>query len=145
MTLDVIEALDPSGAEMVHRVPEGGSGEFKLGAQVIVRDSQVGVFFRDGKAYDALGPGRHTLSTLNLPLLGDRVTHRLLGESPFKVYFVNQKVFLNLKWGTRDPIVYRDREFSVVRLRARGEDGRPGERPSAVREQGRRDPGLLRD
>jgi membrane protease subunit (stomatin/prohibitin family) len=122
MTIDVIEALDGGGTEMVRRVPTAGSGEFKLGAQVIVRESQVGVFFRDGKCYDAFGPGRHTLSTLNLPLLGGRVAGKVFGESPFKaeVYFVNQKVFLNIKWGTRDPIAYRDKELSVVRLRAHG-------------------------
>lgn len=123
MTIDVIEAPDGTGSEMVRRVPSSGSGEFKLGAQVIVRESQVGVFFRDGKCYDALGPGRHTLSTLNLPLLGQSVTDRIYGQSPFKaeVYFVNQKVFLNIKWGTRDPIAYRDKELSLIRLRAHGE------------------------
>jgi membrane protease subunit (stomatin/prohibitin family) len=69
-----------------------------------------------------LGLG-HTLSTLNLPLLGERVTDTVFGESPFKaeVYFVNQKVFLNIKWGTRDPIAYRDKELSLIRLRAHGE------------------------
>lgn len=123
MTIDVIEALDNTGEEMVRRVPPAGSGEFKLGAQVIVRESQVGVFFRDGKCYDAFGPGRHTLSTLNLPLLTERVTDRVFGESPFRaeVYFVNQKVFLNVKWGTRDPIAYRDKELALVRLRAHGQ------------------------
>ena len=81
------------------------------------------MFFRDGKSYDTFGPGRHTLSTLNLPLIGKRVTDRVFGQSPFKaeVYFVNQNVFLNIKWGTRDPIAYRDRELSLVRLRAHGE------------------------
>jgi membrane protease subunit (stomatin/prohibitin family) len=65
---------------MVHEV---GSGEFTLGAQVIVRESQVAVFFRDGKSYDTFGAGRHTLSTLNLPRIGTRVTRRVFGESPF--------------------------------------------------------------
>ncbi len=123
MTIDVVEALDGSADEMVRRVPSAGSGEFKLGAQVIVRESQTGVFFRDGKSYDAFGPGRHTLSTLNMPLLVGRVTDRVFGESPFKaeVYFVNHRVFLNIKWGTRDPIAYRDTQLSLVRLRAHGE------------------------
>jgi len=70
MAIDVIETLDGGATQMVRRVPSAGSGEFKLGAQVIVRESQVGVFFRDGKCYDTFGPGRHTLSTLNLSLLG---------------------------------------------------------------------------
>jgi membrane protease subunit (stomatin/prohibitin family) len=123
MTIDVIEALDGAADEMVRRVPPSGSGEFKLGAQVIVRESQTGVFFRDGKCYDAFGAGRHTLSTLNMPLMSGRVTDRVFGESPFKaeVYFVNHRVFLGVKWGTRDPITYRDKELSVVRLRAHGE------------------------
>jgi membrane protease subunit (stomatin/prohibitin family) len=123
MTIDVIEVPDGAGAEMVRRVPSSGSGEFKLGAQVIVRESQVAVFFRDGKSYDTFGPGRHALSTLNLPLIGGRVADRVFGQSPFKaeVYFVNQKVFLAIKWGTRDPIAYRDKELSLIRLRAHGE------------------------
>jgi membrane protease subunit (stomatin/prohibitin family) len=123
MTIEVIEAPDGAGTELVRRVPSAGSGEFQLGAQVIVRESQAAVFFRDGKSYDVFGPGRHTLSTLNLPLIGARLTRRTFGESPFKaeVYFVNQNVFLNIKWGTRDPIAYRDRELALVRLRAHGE------------------------
>jgi membrane protease subunit (stomatin/prohibitin family) len=123
MTIDVIEVPDGAETEMVRRVPSSGSGEFKLGAQVIVRESQTAVFFRDGMSLDTFGPGRHTISTMNLPLIGQRITDRVFGQSPFKaeVYFVNQKVFLNIKWGTRDPIAYRDRELSLVRLRAHGE------------------------
>jgi membrane protease subunit (stomatin/prohibitin family) len=123
MTIEVIEVPDGAATEMVRRVPIRGSGEFKLGAQVIVRESQTAVFFRDGISLDTFGPGRHTLSTLNLPLIGARVTGRVFGQSPFKaeVYFVNHKVFLGIKWGTRDPIAYRDRDLSVVRLRAHGE------------------------
>lgn len=120
--IEVIEVPDGAGTEMVRRVPAAGSGEFTMGAQVIVRESQVAVFFRDGKSYDVLGAGRHTLSTLNLPLIGARLTGRVFGQSPFKaeVYFVNQNVF-SVKWGTRDPIAYRDRELAMVRLRAHGE------------------------
>ena len=122
MTIEVIEVPDGAGTEMVRRVPAAGSGEFTLGAQVIVRESQLAVFFRDGKSYDVFGPGRHTLSTLNLPLIGARLTGRVFGQSPFKaeVYFVNRNVF-TIKWGTRDPIAYRDRELAMVRLRAHGE------------------------
>ena len=67
--LDVIEYLDPTGQEIVHRVPEKGSGEIVLGTQCIVRENQVAVFFRDGRSLDMLGPGRHTLTTLNIPIL----------------------------------------------------------------------------
>jgi membrane protease subunit (stomatin/prohibitin family) len=123
MTLEIIEAPDGGGTEMVRRIPTTGSGEFKLGSQVIVRESQMAVFFRDGQSLDTFGPGRHTLSTANIPLIGARITDKVFGESPFKaeVYFVNQNVFAAIKWGTRDPIAYRDKELSLVRLRAHGE------------------------
>src|SRR5512136_2170168 len=67
--LEVIEWFDETGKEIAHRIPERGSGEIKYGAQLIVRDSQAAVFFYNGKAYDAFGPGRHTLVTANIPLL----------------------------------------------------------------------------
>ena len=123
MTLDVIEAPDGAATEMVRRLPSSGSGEFKLGSQVIVRESQTAIFFRDGRSLDTFGPGRYTLTTLNLPLVGKRVTDKAFGESPFKaeVYFVNQNVFPAIKWGTRDPIAYRDEGLALVRLRAHGE------------------------
>ena len=123
MTLDVIEAPDGAATEMVRRVPSSGSGEFKLGSQVVVRESQTAVFFRDGRSLDTFGAGRHSLTTLNLPLVGERITDKVFGESPFKaeVYFVNQNVFPAIKWGTRDPIAYRDQELALVRLRAHGE------------------------
>src|SRR6266550_9142457 len=89
--LDVIEFLDPTGRQMIHRVPEGGSGEFRLGSQLIVRESQAAVFFRDGKALDVFGPGRHTLSTMNIPLLTGLLSLPFGGTSPFRaeVIFVN--------------------------------------------------------
>ena len=80
--LDVIEFLDPTGRQIVHRVPEGGSGEFRLGSQLIVRESQAAVFFRDGKALDVFGPGRHTLSTANIPLLANLISIPFGGTSP---------------------------------------------------------------
>ena len=67
--LEVLEWFDHTGSELAHRLPEHGSGEFKLGAQAIVRNSQAAVFFPGGIACDALGPGRHTLSTANIPVL----------------------------------------------------------------------------
>jgi len=67
--LEVIEWFDESGKEPVHRIPESGSGEIKWGAQLTVRESQAAVFFYNCKAYDAFGPGRHTLKTMNIPLL----------------------------------------------------------------------------
>jgi membrane protease subunit (stomatin/prohibitin family) len=120
--LEVIQAHDPTGSEMIHRVPEDGTAAIKLGAVCIVQESQVGVFYRDGQVLDALGPGRHVLSTANLPLLSSVLSIPYGGTSPFQaaVYFVNQKVFTNLKWGTRQPVAFRDRELGVVRLRAHG-------------------------
>jgi membrane protease subunit (stomatin/prohibitin family) len=120
--LDVIEFLDPSGRQIVHRVPEGGSGEFRLGSQLIVRESQAAVFFRDGKALDVFGPGRHTLSTMNIPLLANLISLPFGGKSPFRaeVVFVNIADLLDMKWGTMEPVTFRDSEFGMVRLRAFG-------------------------
>ncbi len=122
LLMEVIEWLDPDGRQFVHRLPEEGSADFKMGAQLIVRESQAAVFFRDGKGLDVFGPGRHTLSTLNLPIL-TRVLSLPWGfTSPFRaeVYFVNLKVFTDLKWGTKEPVAFKDRELGLVRLRAFG-------------------------
>ncbi len=120
--LEVIEWFDPTGQEIVWRIPEEGSGEIKYGAQLIVRESQVAVFFYQGKALHAFGPGRHTLKTANIPLLTKLLSLPWGLTSPLRaeVYFVNTKVFTNLKWGTREPVAFRDRELGLVRLRAHG-------------------------
>lgn len=120
--LEVIEWFDESGEVMVHRLPEKGSGEIKMGAQLIIRENQAAVFFRDGKALDVLGPGRHTLSTLNLPIITKVLSLPFGFKSPFRaeVYFVNLKVFTNLKWGTKDPVAFKDSELGLVRLRGFG-------------------------
>ena len=120
--MEVIEWLDPDGRRWVQRIPEEGSSDIKMGAQLIVRESQAAVFFRDGKGLDVLGPGRHTLSSLNLPVL-TRVLSLPWGfTSPFRaeVYFVNLKVFTDLKWGTKEPVAFKDKELGLVRLRAFG-------------------------
>lgn len=118
--LEVIEWFDETGKEMVHRFEMGG--ELKLGAQLVVQESQWAIFFRDGKALDVFAPGRHTLSTLNLPLLTKLINMPFGGTSPFRadVYYVNRKVFTDMKWGTKEPVLFRDTEFQMVRLRAFG-------------------------
>ena len=120
--LEVLEWFDETGQELVHRLPEKGSGEIKYGAQLTVRESQSAVFFYQGKAYDAFGPGRHTLSTLNIPVLTKVLSLPWGMTSPLRaeVYFVNMKMFPNLKWGTRDPVAFRDSELGLIRLRAHG-------------------------
>ncbi len=120
--LEVIEWFDETGREIVHRIPERGSGEIKFGAQLTVRESQSAVMFYQGRAYDGFGPGRHTLKTANIPLLTKILSTPWGLTSPLRaeVYFVNMKIFPNLKWGTRDPVAFRDSELGLVRLRAFG-------------------------
>jgi membrane protease subunit (stomatin/prohibitin family) len=120
--LEVLEWFDDTGEELVHRIPEKGSGEIKYGAQLTVRDSQAGVFFYQGKALDAFGPGRHTLKTANIPILTKILSLPWGLTSPLRaeVYFANLKVFTNLKWGTRDPVAFKDSELGLIRLRAFG-------------------------
>jgi len=119
---EVIEFLDDEGNQVVHRVPEQGSAETSLGSQLIVRENQSAVFFRDGRALDTFGPGRHTLTTANLPLLKKLIGAAFEGKSPFRteVYFVNNKVFTNAKWGTQEPVPFRDEELKMIRIRANG-------------------------
>src|SRR5512136_809284 len=119
---DVIEYPNEMVGEIVHRFPEQGAGDFHIGSQVIVREAQTAVFFRDGKALDTFGPGRHTISTANIPLLVNLIGKLFSGETPFKaeVYFVNMKEFIDQKWGTPEPVALRDKELGLVRLRAFG-------------------------
>ena len=120
--LENIEWFDDSGKALVQRLPETGSGEIKWGAQLTIRESQVGVFFYKGKAIEAFGPGRHTLQTGNIPILTKIASLPWGMSSPLRaeVYFVNMKVFTNLKWGTRDPVAFKDSELGLIRLRAFG-------------------------
>jgi membrane protease subunit (stomatin/prohibitin family) len=120
--LEVIEWFDETGQELVHRIPEQGSGEIKFGAQLTVRESQAAVLFYKGKASEAFAPGRHTLTTANIPVLTKMLAIPWAMTSPLRaeVYFVNMKVFTNLKWGTRDPVAFKDTDLGLIRLRAHG-------------------------
>ena len=120
--LENIEWFDDSGKELVHRIPQKGSGEIKLGAQLTVRESQAAVFFYQGKAVEAFGAGRHTLKTANIPILTKIASIPWGMSSPLRaeVYMVNIKIFPNLKWGTRDPVAFKDDELGLVRIRAFG-------------------------
>jgi membrane protease subunit (stomatin/prohibitin family) len=120
--MKIIQYVDPTGQTMVARVPTQGTEAIELGSQLVVEESQQAVFFRDGKGLDTFAPGRHTLATMNLPLLTRLLGLPFEGKSPFQaaVVFVSTKTFLDLKWGTKEPVVYRDKELSMVRLRAFG-------------------------
>ena len=120
--LENLEWFDETGQELVHRLPEEGSGEIKYGAQLTLRESQAGVFYYKGKAVGAFGPGRHTLKTANIPLLTKIASLPWGMKSPLRaeVYFINLKIFTNLKWGTRDPVAFKDSELGLIRLRAFG-------------------------
>ena len=120
--LEALEWFDETGQELLYRLPESGSGEIKYGAQLTVRESQAAVMYYKGRAGDAFGPGRHTLKTGNIPIITKILSVPWAGTSPLRaeVYFVNLKVFPNLRWGTRDPVAFRDSELGFVRLRAHG-------------------------
>ncbi len=122
MFLENIEWFDTTGKELVHRLPEDGSGEIKWGAQLTVRESQAAVLFYKGKACDAFAAGRHTLKTGNLPIVTKILSAPWRGNSPLRaeVYFANLKYFTDLKWGTRNPVAFKDRELGLIRLRAHG-------------------------
>ena len=87
-----------------------------------MRESQAAVLFYKGKACDAYGPGRHTLKTGNIPIVTKLLSAPWGMISPLRaeVFFVNLKVFTDLKWGTSDPVAFRDAELGLVRLRAHG-------------------------
>ncbi|UCC89018.1 MAG: SPFH domain-containing protein [Anaerolineales bacterium] len=120
--IDVIEAPDQRRDQMVVRVPEAGSGDFRLGSAVNVRESQAAVFYRDGKAMDVFQAGRHHITTANLPLLAGLLRLGTGGRDIFtaEVYFVNLVEFTDWKWGTPEPVTLRDTDFGIVRLRAFG-------------------------
>ena len=122
LRLEVIKWEDRSGGtEIVHRVPEGGMADIKLGARCIVMDSQAAVFFRNGKAMDTFRGGTHTLTTENLPVVS-KLFKLVYADAPFQaaVYYVSLKPFRDMKWGTKEPIMLEDTKFGFVNVRAFG-------------------------
>jgi excisionase family DNA binding protein len=107
---DVVEYSQEMADEIVHRFPEGGPADLRIGSQVIVRESQNVVFFRDGRALDVLGPGRHTITTANIPYVIDFIGKAFGDRTPFtaEVYYVSMKDFADRKWGTPQPIIVRN-------------------------------------
>lgn len=117
----VLEWKDDSSNTMVYRFDMQGK-EIMSGSQLTVRESQVGIFVHQGKIADIFGPGQHKLTTKNLPILSGLGAIFYQGESRFKaeLYFVNTKQFVDMKWGTANPVAMRDNEFGVIRIRAYG-------------------------
>lgn len=104
---DVVEYPSEMTDEIVHRFPEAGVADLRMGSQVIVREAQRAVFFRDGHALDSFGPGRHTITTANIPLLIDLIGKVFNDRTPFtaEIYYVSMKEFADRKWGTPQPII----------------------------------------
>ncbi len=119
--IEVIEWVDDSSDTMVYRFPVY-SKEIKMGAQLTVRETQAAVFLNEGKVADVFSPGRYELTTQNLPILTTLRSWKYGFNSPFKadVFFLNTRQFTDLKWGTANPIMMRDKEFGMIRLRAFG-------------------------
>jgi membrane protease subunit (stomatin/prohibitin family) len=119
--IDIIEWLDDSRDTMVWRFPRY-ENEIKNGAKLIVRESQAAVFINEGQLADVFTPGTYTLTTQNLPILSTLKGWKYGFNSPFKaeVYFLSMRIFTDRKWGTKNPVMMRDTDFGMVRLRAFG-------------------------
>lgn len=119
--IDIIEWLDPTNDTIIHRF-ERYNNEIKYGAKLTVRESQNAVFINEGEVADVFKPGMYSLETQNVPILSTLKGWKYGFNSPFKaeVYFINTKNFTDKKWGTKNPIMMRDAEFGMVRIRAFG-------------------------
>lgn len=120
--LDVIEYIDESDKILVHKYNDRPSNEIKQGARAIVREGQCGVFVKEGQIADIWNPGTYKLTTENLPVLSSLMAFPYLFMSPIRsdFYFVSTKQLTDNKWATKNPIMMRDKDFGVLRLRAFG-------------------------
>ncbi|WP_103888112.1 SPFH domain-containing protein [Actinacidiphila yanglinensis] len=119
--IDIVEWTDDSRDTLVWRFPRHDN-EIKMGARLVVRESQTAVFVNEGQIADVYTPGTYTLQTQNMPVLSTLKGWKYGFDSPFKaeVYFVTTRQFTDMKWGTANPVIVRDAEFGMVRLRAFG-------------------------
>jgi membrane protease subunit (stomatin/prohibitin family) len=119
--IDIVEWTDDSRDTLVWRFPRHDN-EIKMGAKLVVRESQTAVFVNEGRIADVFTPGTYTLQTQNMPVLSTLKGWKYGFDSPFKaeVYFVTTRQFTDMKWGTQNPVIVRDAEFGMVRLRAFG-------------------------
>jgi membrane protease subunit (stomatin/prohibitin family) len=119
--IEIIQWLDDTPDTLVYRFPVYNA-EIKMGAKLTVRENQVAIFVNEGKAADVFTPGLYTLSTETIPILTALRGWKYGFQSPFKadVYFFNTRLFTDLKWGTTNPIMMRDRDFGMIRIRAFG-------------------------
>ena len=119
--IDVIEWTDSSANTMVHKYDMNGK-EIMMGAQLTVRESQVAIFVNEGQLADVFTPGRYELTTQNMPILTALKSWKFGFNSPFKsdLYFINTKQFMDRKWGTTNPVMMRDTDFGMIRIRAFG-------------------------
>ena len=119
--IQVIEWLDDSSNTLVYRFPVHDQ-EIKMGAQLTVRENQVAIFVNEGQVADVFKPGRYELSTQNMPIMTTLRSWKYGFDSPFKaeVYFFNTRLFTDLKWGTQNPVMMRDADFGMIRIRAFG-------------------------
>src|SRR5919206_1924368 len=119
--IQIIEWLDDSPNTLVYRFPVHDQ-EIKMGAQLTVRENQVALFINEGEVADVFKPGRYELSTQNMPIMTTLRSWKYGFDSPFKaeVYFFNTRLFTDLKWGTTNPVMMRDKDFGMIRLRAFG-------------------------
>ena len=119
--IQIIEWLDDSSNTLVYRFPVHDQ-EIKMGAQLTVRENQVAIFVNEGEVADVFKPGRYELSTQNMPVMTTLRGWKYGFDSPFKaeVYFFNTRLFTDLKWGTQNPVMMRDADFGMIRMRAFG-------------------------